>query len=250
MIAAPADQLDELPEILPHVPDPGLSGDRIEAEAPWIAKTVGPDLLPGPGHADEGIVLGNGIGPARVRPLHVEPHHDRQQVVHVLTGVLPIGASGAVSGGNVEVPVRTDDGFAAVVSTGRPLDDDLLRFGTQPRRIAPRFQLEPGDPAELCDRVALFIFLAFQLGIGRAEDEHLAVVAVPRMEGKGRNPAVPVQEEVFPGIGIVPLEAVDPALVLGDQQPLRVRVLSDEGRILEGVLREHPPEPIRRRGLW
>ncbi len=89
--------------------------------------------------------------------------------------------------------------------------------GTQPRRIAPRFQLEPGDPAELCDRVALFIFLAFQLGIGRAEDEHLAVVAVPRMEGKGRNPAVPVQEEVFPGIGIVPVEAVDPALVLGDQ---------------------------------
>ena len=105
MITAPADQLDELPEILTHVPDPRLSGDRIEAEAPWIAKTVGPDFLPRPGYADEGVVLGNGIGPARVRPLHVEPHHDRQQVVDVLAGVLPVGGTGAVPGSDVEVAV-------------------------------------------------------------------------------------------------------------------------------------------------
>ena len=249
VIAAPADQLDELPEILPHVPDPGLSGDRIEAEPPRVAKAVGPDLFTGPGHADEGIVLGNGIGPARVRPLHVEPHHDRQQVVDVLAGVLPVGGTGAVPGGDVEVAVRTDDGFAAVVTPRRPLDDDLLRLGIQPRWIAARLQFEPGDPAELLDRVARFILLVFQLGVGGAEDEHLTVLAVPRMEGKGRNPAVPVQDEVFPGIGIVPVEAVDPAQVLGDQQALGVRVLSDEDGIFEGVLGEDTPEPISWRGF-
>ena len=121
VIAAPADQLDELPEILPHVPDPGLSGDRIEAEAPRVAKAVGPDLFPGAGHADEGVVRGDGIGSAGVRPLHVEPHHDRQQVVHVLAGVLPVGGTGAVPGGDVEVAVRADDGFAAVVASPRAI---------------------------------------------------------------------------------------------------------------------------------
>src|SRR6185503_1783041 len=44
MIASAADQFDHLPEILTHIPDPGLSRVRIETEAPWISEAVGPNL--------------------------------------------------------------------------------------------------------------------------------------------------------------------------------------------------------------
>src|SRR5580704_13768417 len=40
MIAAPLDQLDHLPQILTDIANPRLPGVGIEAEAPWISKTV------------------------------------------------------------------------------------------------------------------------------------------------------------------------------------------------------------------
>ena len=95
----------------------------------------------------------------------------------------------------------------------------------------------------------VFVLLVFQLGVGGAKDEHLAVLLVAGMEGKGGDAAVPVQEEVFAGIGVVGWEAVDPASVLGDQQALGVGVLGDEDGVLEGVLGEDSLEVIPRRGV-
>ena len=135
------------------------------------------------------------------------------------------------------------------MSSRGPLDDDPFRLGKQAGRVAARFQLESGNPAELLDAISVFVLPVFQLGVGGAEDEHLAVLLVARMEGEGGDAAVPVEEEVFAGIGIGRDETVNPAAVLGDQEALRVGVLSDEDGVLEGVLGEDATELVLRRGF-
>ena len=79
------------------------------------------------------------------------------QVRQVLPGIIDIGTAGAVARGNVKVSIGSDDRLAAVVASGRPLDDDHFRFGTQARRVATWLQLISRYAALLFDSRGSFM---------------------------------------------------------------------------------------------
>jgi hypothetical protein len=90
VVASAIDQFDHLPEILTDIPDPGLTGVRIETEAPGISKAVGSNLGARALHAYKRVIFRNRIISARVRVIDIEAHHRREQVINALTG--PLGS--------------------------------------------------------------------------------------------------------------------------------------------------------------
>jgi hypothetical protein len=84
------DDVDLLPGVLPDVSDVQLTRGAIEAEAPRVAQTEGPDFLTGLGHANKRIVGGNRIG---CGVLDVEAKEFAQEVIRFLgtIGHLSVG---------------------------------------------------------------------------------------------------------------------------------------------------------------
>ena len=122
------DQVDLLPEVLAVLADPELARLAVVAEPPGVAQAIGPELGPGAGAIDEGVVLGHRVVPARVGMIDVDPQHGREQVVEGLAGQVGVGAAGTVARGDIEIAVVAEGQVAAVVAVGGPFDDDQLRF--------------------------------------------------------------------------------------------------------------------------
>src|SRR4051794_23707411 len=124
VIAALLDQVNLLPEILTVLADPELARLAVEAEPPGIAQAVGPELGPGAGASDEGVVPGYAVVPARVGVIDVDSQHGRQQVIQGLPRHVCVRAAGAVSRRDVEEAVVAEVKVAAIVAVGAPLDDE------------------------------------------------------------------------------------------------------------------------------
>src|SRR5262245_28197471 len=78
-VAAPAvvlpfaDEVGLLPQVLAVLPDPDVPRFDIHGGAPWIAKAVSPRLPADVLLAVKRIVLGDGVGLAFIRMVHVDP---------------------------------------------------------------------------------------------------------------------------------------------------------------------------------
>jgi hypothetical protein len=120
--------VDLLPAGLADVADEEIAVLPVEAEAPRIAKAVGPDLVARRGVAvDEGVRRGD-----QRRTVHVEAQdlpQERARALRVTFGIS--GRAAAVAGGSVEVAVGTEGEHAAVVVRGGVVDraKDLDRAG-------------------------------------------------------------------------------------------------------------------------
>src|SRR4030095_1536106 len=84
MVFAAMDDVHFLDAILPDISQPQIAGETIEAEAPRIAKTVGPDFRLHAGLATKRIVGGNGIRRAGLRVIHVNAQQFSEQELQVL----------------------------------------------------------------------------------------------------------------------------------------------------------------------
>src|SRR5688572_8160847 len=71
VIAALLHAVHHLPQFPADVADKELAGLAIEAHPPGIAEAVGPNLRPGLFHADERVVLRNGVVPPGARALRL-----------------------------------------------------------------------------------------------------------------------------------------------------------------------------------
>ncbi|MFN9457298.1 MAG: hypothetical protein ACK6D7_07980 [Acidobacteriota bacterium] len=139
-----------------------------------------------------------------------------------MAGFVAVGAGGAVAGGDVEVAIGSDDGFAAVVAAGGPFDDDAFGAGLDARRLGGAVDFEAGDAGELA------FFAAVIAGVGGGEDEDVAVVLVAGMEGEGGDAAAHIEDEVFFSGGVGGVEGVEAAFVFGDPEAGGEGVLGDE----------------------
>ena len=102
-------EVDFFEAIGSDIPDEHVARLAIEAEAPGIAKTVGPYFLPGPGLADERIRWRNGIWfAAVVIDIHIDAKDLAKQIVQRLRPLASFVWRASVAGGYVEVAVGTE----------------------------------------------------------------------------------------------------------------------------------------------
>ena len=73
VVAALLDPVDRLPQLPADVADEQLAGLAVEAHPPGVAEAVGPHFRPGLLHADERVVLRDGVVLALVLVVHVDP---------------------------------------------------------------------------------------------------------------------------------------------------------------------------------
>src|SRR6185436_4098698 len=102
--AAPREEVDLLPGVLPHVPDPEVGGAAVEREAPRIAdaERLDPDAL----------------------RRHVDREELPEQRARVLGAVLRVAARAAVAHPDPQSPVRAEGDLAAVVVRVRLPDEE------------------------------------------------------------------------------------------------------------------------------
>src|SRR5262249_90486 len=91
IVAAPFDQVDLLPQILPDVPAPQITPCLVEAELPRLAQSIRPDFRSSARRVDKRIVFWNSVIPARIGVVDVDAQHlsgKRTDVLpsHVLVG--------------------------------------------------------------------------------------------------------------------------------------------------------------------
>jgi len=165
--------VDLLSAVLPHVPDPEIAGAPVEAEAPRIPQTVGPDLVAGGRVPDEGVVVRNGVG---LPSVHVQTKYGAQERPEVLAVPLRITSASTVAERDIQVAVRAESDLAAVVVRVGLVDgeEDHLRVGVGHVRI-----LRDGEAADPC--VA---------GGVRVVHEDLPVGGVLGMKGECEEPAL------------------------------------------------------------
>ena len=120
-----------LHSILPDVGEPEIAGDGIEAEAPGVAETAGPDFRPSVRPAAKRVVGGNGVGPVAFRAVHVDAHHFAEQQLQVLCVPIGIVVRAGIAHRDVEKSIRPELQAAAAVILSHA--DDLQ---DQTRRLA------------------------------------------------------------------------------------------------------------------
>ena len=134
--------VDLLDRSLPDVADPEVAGRPVEADAPRIAQTGQPDLRAGftvlscEWVVDREVVGGLGAGV----DVDIEAEHLGQERVEMPPGVERIASATAVSGRDVQEPVRPEREAAAVV-VAEPighLQHDHLAVGVGPVADRPR----------------------------------------------------------------------------------------------------------------
>lgn len=81
--ATSAGDVDLLPALLADIADPEAPGRAVEAEPPWVAQAVRPDLIP-PWSTDEGIVGRDSVGGPRGLPPRIDAHDLSEQVAEAL----------------------------------------------------------------------------------------------------------------------------------------------------------------------
>ena len=117
VVAAPCDEINLLPRVLPDVTRPQVAGRAIEAHAPDVPQPVRPDLAARAQPVDEGIVLGDGV-PTRLA-VDVQTQDGPQQRAEVLAVLLGVVGGAAVTEAHVQVTIRAEQhGRAVVVAKG------------------------------------------------------------------------------------------------------------------------------------
>jgi hypothetical protein len=157
-------EVDLLVEILPDVPDVEIAGLPVEAEAPGVAQTVGPDLVRAGarGGRGEGVGGGDAVGGAAV---DVDAQELAEQGVDVLPVLEGIAAAAAVEVAAVVI------GLAGVGNRQQDETAGAVRDVGVGGDVVPR---------DLDGAVAL----------PRVVDEEEAVGRVVRMEGEPQEPAL------------------------------------------------------------
>jgi hypothetical protein len=142
--------MDQLPELPAHIARPQVTVGSVEAHFPGVAQTKRPDLGPRSLDMDEGIVGGNGVGSRRVGMVNIDPQNRGEEIAQVLAGALRVwrGGAGAVSRGDIEIPIGSKGQAAAVVPSSEPSEQNRLALGLDPGRIA-RPYLEGREPGSI-----------------------------------------------------------------------------------------------------
>ena len=112
-----------LPQILPVVAHPDVTGQRIHGQPPWVAQAVGIQLAPRVGEIDERVVRGDAIRLVLARFADVYAQHAAEQVVQRLAGNPVVGVACAVAGRDVEHAIQSEGDPSAVMPSGAPFDD-------------------------------------------------------------------------------------------------------------------------------
>jgi hypothetical protein len=114
VVVSAADNFDHFPLVLSDVTAPQIAL-RIEMDAPWIAKTVGPQLGPRAGDVEKRVVFRDRVFFAGCGMIDVDPQHARDQIADLLAGKIGVGIGGAVAGRRVQHAVGPESQVAAVV---------------------------------------------------------------------------------------------------------------------------------------
>ena len=118
-------KIDLFPGVLPHVGNPEVAGEAVEASAPGVAHAHGPDFVAGGGAAAHvGVVVGNGVAAAAQAhavwrdagaAVDVDAADFAQEGGEGLGVVLRVAAAAAITQGDVEVAVGAKMDVAGVV---------------------------------------------------------------------------------------------------------------------------------------
>src|SRR5437868_15401648 len=114
IFAAPHDP-DLFDAVLADVADPKLSGQRIKAEPPRLAKAIGPNLRAGVCPAAERIIGRDGVGQRSVAMVDVQAQHFAKEEPEVLPVTLWILLGTGVAHAKVEIAIRAELNAAAAV---------------------------------------------------------------------------------------------------------------------------------------
>ena len=239
-----------LAAVLAHVRDEEVARQPVEADAPGVAETQGPDFGPCTGGTDERVARRDLVVRRHVRDVDVEPQDLAQECPEALAAAERVAAPPAVAHRGVQVAVGPEHQPAAVVvAVGRVRDgqEDALGaliadVGAGGRRVVAREH----DVAVTGPRVV---------------HEEVAVGGVVRVEGEAEEPtlataddqAADVQERVQErgGARLRELVREDPAVGLDDEEPLVPRV-GDADRprqARDDLLEGHAPRALERGGV-
>jgi len=119
-------EVDLFPSVLADVSDKKVPGETIKGAAPWVAQAVGPDLRQGRRLSDERVVGWHSIVAIRIAweiiAIDVYSQDLAQPGLQILSVLVGISATTAVTNGNIKIAVRTEcDCSAVVVARGRAL---------------------------------------------------------------------------------------------------------------------------------
>ena len=91
----------------------------------------------------------------RTIQIDIDPQERTEQIADVLSGLQPVGDPTAVPGGEVEEAVRTEADASAIVSAGRPGEQDRLRRRIRLGRIELQLRVRLG--LDRCFRCHVFV---------------------------------------------------------------------------------------------
>ena len=140
VVGPPLYTIDQFPQLPAHITDPKGTRLGIEAHLPRVTEAVRPDLPSRSVELHKGIIAGDRIAPAGIRMVDVDPQDRRKQRRDVLARLPRVRGKRrtAVSGGNVQVTVRSKLQATAVVAARQPTEHQLFAGGIQRGRVGGR----------------------------------------------------------------------------------------------------------------
>jgi len=122
------EEVDLFPRALADVADPEVAGAAVERVAPRVAEAVGPDLGPGAGAADEGVVRRDRVRATARRP-RVDAQHLSEQCAERLRVVVGVAGAPTVTHADPQHLVRSEHEVPAVVVRERVVEEEELAAG-------------------------------------------------------------------------------------------------------------------------
>src|SRR5206468_6262659 len=170
VVFAAMDDRDFFDAVLADIADPEISGEAVEAEAPWFAKAKRPDFRPRIAPAAKGIVARDGVSKTVVAFVQIDPDDFAEEQLCVLAMALRVLLRASVAHAEIQITVRAKvDTAAAVVLGGahylQEAKGRLSRIALQVRRGFP-FREDSGDLTVLKNlvlEVILPIFAEFRM---------------------------------------------------------------------------------------
>src|SRR5579884_1102791 len=112
-------KINLFPVALPDIGDKEVPGRAVKCAAPWIAQTVGPDLVQRIRVVYKRIIGWHRVVAVwiarKIVAVNVHAQNFAQPSLQILTVLLRIAATAAVAECNVEIPIRTKHNLATVV---------------------------------------------------------------------------------------------------------------------------------------
>ena len=213
VVAAPLDEINLLPAVLPDVAGPEIPGVAVKAEPPRVAQAVCPDLT-APAARREGIVRRDGVGLFRGRPGHVDAQDRPEQRCRVLPVAQRVAGRAAVAQADVQVAVRPErDLPAVVVGVGLlHLQDHQFAVRISARMIVGDGETRDYRPSWPC-RGVVDVQVRLIRGVQRQSQQSLFRAPVA-------DPVAYVQElDDVEAARTRPVERPDPPVLLGHEHP-------------------------------